>query len=101
MTSKWIRHWRRYRRSSGMQHELMTLGLCLLLGLLLIPSTIWLVGRLVLGQYANGGWGALLADYFLALAHGSSAFWLVAAGPYAMVWCWRLVRRMGPYIRGQ
>lgn len=101
MASKWIRYWQRYRRSSGVRHELTTLGLCLVLGLLLVPTAIWLVGRMVLGPYTKGGWGALLADYFSGLAHGSLAFWLVAAGPYALVWCWRLLRRIGPYVRGQ
>jgi len=99
--SKWIRYWRRYRSSRGLSHELMTLGLCLLLGLLLVPTAIFIVGRVVLGPYANGGWPALMGDYFSGLAHASSAFWLVAAGPYALVWCWRLARRTGRYARGQ
>lgn len=96
-----MQYWRRYRRSQGAPREFVTLGLCLLVGVLLMPTAIWLVGRAVLGPYTNGGLGSLLTNYFTGLAHGSLAFWLVAAGPYALVWCWRLMRRAGSYVRGQ
>ena len=96
-----IRYWRKYRSSSGSSHELATLALCLLLGLLVLPTGIWIVGRIVLGPYANGGLAALLGDYLIGLARGSAAFWLVAAGPYALVWSWRLIRHTARQLRGQ
>ena len=87
-----LQYWRRYRGTRGSQRELLTLALCLAIGLLLMPLLIWLVGSVVLGHYANGGLGALLHDYYLALLHGSLAFWLVALGPYAAVWLLRGLR---------
>jgi hypothetical protein len=87
-----LHYWRRYRRTRGAQREVLTLALCLAVGLLIMPLLIWLVGSLQLGPYANGGLGSLLRDYYLALAQGSLAYWLVALGPYAAVWLLRLLR---------
>lgn len=87
-----LHYWRRYRRTHGLQHELLTLALCLAAGLLLMPLLIWAVGSAELGPYANGRMGALLGDYYLALAKGSMAYWLVALGPYGAVWTLRVLR---------
>lgn len=85
--------WKSWRSTRGAQRELIVLGICLLIGMLLLPVAIWLVGDRLLGDYAHGGVGSLLADYYRGLAGGSLAFWIVAAGPYAAVWCVRLLRR--------
>jgi hypothetical protein len=92
-----LHYWRRYRRSRGLTRELVTLGLCLFLGLALMPLLIWIVGKAELGPYANGGLGALLGDYYLGLAKGSLAYWLVALGPYAALW---LLRGLRCWFRG-
>ena len=88
----WSKFWRRYRQTRGAQHELMAVGLCLALGLVVMPILIWLIGSSRLGPYANGGLLALWGDYLLALLHGSLAFWLVALGPYAGLWLFRGAR---------
>jgi hypothetical protein len=85
--------WRSYRQARGLRRELITIGLCLCTGLLLVPLAIWLVGTRLLGPYANGGLWNLLGDFFRGLASGSSAFWVVALGPYAALWILRLLRR--------
>jgi len=87
-----LHYWRRYRRTHGMTRELLTLALCLALGLTVMPLLIWIAGKAELGPYGNGGLGALLGDYYSALATGSLAFWLVALGPYAAVWLLRGLR---------
>jgi len=87
-----LHYWRRYRRTHGMTRELLTLALCLALGLTIMPLLIWIAGKAELGPYGNGGLGALLGDYYSALATGSLAFWLVALGPYAAVWLLRGLR---------
>jgi len=84
--------WRQYRRTRGLKRELLTLALCLAIGLLVMPLLIWVVGTTQLGHYANGGIGGLLGDYYLGLAKGSLAYWLVALGPYAAVWLLRGLR---------
>ena len=58
----------------------------LLCGVVVVPLLIWVAGNKVLGGYTHGpnqhaGPGALLGDFFVGLAHGSSVFWLVALGP--------------------
>jgi hypothetical protein len=85
-------YWRRYRRTRGKRREVLTLALCLAVGLLIMPVLIWLVGSIQLGPYANGGLGSLLKDYYLALMHGSLAYWLVALGPYVAAWLMRGLR---------
>ena len=87
-----LKFWRRYRQTSGVQHELMAFSVCLALGLIVMPILIWLVGSSRLGPYANGGLFALWRDYVAALAHGSLAFWLVALGPYVALWLLRGAR---------
>jgi hypothetical protein len=84
--------WRRYRRMRGPTGELITFVLSLAAGLLLVPALIWLVGSRTLGPYVNGGLPSLWRDYWSALAAGSLPYWLVALGPYAAVWVWRLLR---------
>lgn len=88
-----LHYWRRYRRTHGLARELVTLALCLLVGLLLMPVLIWAVGSAELGPYANGGLGALLADYYVTLAKGSLAYWIVALGPYGALWLLRGLRQ--------
>jgi len=85
-------YWRQYRRTRGLRRELLTLAICLAIGLLVMPILIWVVGSTQLGPYTNGGIGRLLADYYLALAKGSLAYWLVALGPYVAVWLLRGLR---------
>jgi len=64
----------------------VALGICLVVGVLVMPPLIWLIGSAKLGPYVGGGLFALWRDYALALIKGSLAFWLVALGPYALLW---------------
>ena len=78
--------WRRCLRTGsaftrGAKREVLTLLLCLGLGIVLMPMLIWLVGSRTLGPYTNGGPLSLWRDFAAGLVHGSLAFWLVALGP--------------------
>jgi hypothetical protein len=84
--------WRHYRRTSGAKHELLALGLCLGLGVVVVPAVVWIVGSWKLGPYANGGPWALWRDFIVALFHGSVPYWLVALGPYFGLWLLRAAR---------
>jgi hypothetical protein len=86
------RQWRRFRGTRGLQHELLTLLLCLALGVLVAPAMLYVAGQQVFGPYANGGYLRLLSDILKAMAGGSLPFWLFALGPYGAVWTWRLWR---------
>ena len=86
------RQWRRFRGTRGLKRELLTILLCLLLGLLLGPALVYLAGQPVLGPYANGGYPRFMGDMLRSLATGSLPFWLFALGPYGVVWVWRVLR---------
>jgi hypothetical protein len=80
----------RIRELSRTQRELLVFGAALLVGLLVMPLLIWLVGSRVLGPYIHGenlkaGPWSLFADYVVGLAHGSSVFWAVALGPAGLL----------------
>jgi len=76
---------------SRLVRELVIGGSALLVGLIVAPLLIFLMGRSTLGPYAHGGPGRLLADYFTGLAHGAPVFWAIALGPYVMTLLVRLV----------
>jgi hypothetical protein len=55
-----------------------------------VPLATWFVGDRILGPYTHGsnthaGPLPLLGDFFVGLAHGSTAFWLVAIGPALII----------------
>lgn len=81
------------------RRELVVYGAALLFGLLVMPFLIWFGGSRVLGPYTHGqnahaGPVALLADYFVGLAHGSAVFWAVALGPVLLLVLLRLFTRL-------
>src|SRR5579872_1845869 len=80
----------RIRELTRTQRELIAFGAALVLGVLVMPLLIWLVGSRVLGPYSHGenlkaGPWSLFSDYVVGLAHGSSVFWAVALGPAALL----------------
>ncbi len=88
--------WRALRPGT---RALVWYGLALAFGLLVVPFLIWLAGNRILGPYTHGqdahaGPLALLADYFVGLAHGSAVFWGVALGPVVMLFLLRLLVRL-------
>jgi hypothetical protein len=50
-----------------------------------------MLGNLVLGPYAPGGALRFFGDFFVQLAHGNPAFWLIAVGPCAFLLAARLL----------
>ena len=76
---------RRLRLPQGIRGELLLAGACLLIGLVLMPCLIWIIGRPVLGPYAHGSIFALLSDFYAGLGNGSLVFWAVALGPYLLL----------------
>lgn len=72
--------------------EAVTFGLALLVGLLVMPALIYLVGHYVLREYANGGLFALYGDFFKGLIEPGPSYWVVVAGPFAFLSLLRLFR---------
>jgi hypothetical protein len=69
----------------NVRRELILLGVGLILGLLLVPVLIDLLGARALGPYAGGDLKAFLAHFYRGLGIGSPGFWMVALGPYVMI----------------
>lgn len=86
-----IRGWSEYR---GSRAEFKRAGICLAIGVFIVPALIWAVGRGVLGPYTNGGLLAMWRDFLLGLGAGSEPFWFIALGPYLFIWFLRLIRRL-------
>ena len=79
-----------------MRREAVTVALCLILGWLLIPAAIFLVGQQFLGPYERGGYFSFVRDIAAGVISGSWTFWLLVLAPYGGIWLirlWRLVWR--------
>ena len=72
--------------------EAVTLGLAVLFGLLVMPALIYLVGSLVLNDYANGGVIALYFDFLKGLVEPRPSCWIVLIGPFVFLTLFRLFR---------
>jgi hypothetical protein len=64
------------------------LGL-LLIGFLVLPALIFLVGDAVFGEYGGSGFGAFYGALLGHLADGNTAAWFVVLSPYLV---WQLLR---------
>lgn len=62
----------------------------LIFGAVGAPLLVWIVGRISLGPYANGGMFAILGDFFTLLFSGSLAAWIVLVAPYVLISALRL-----------
>ena len=65
-------------------------GTAVLLGLVVVPLLIWVVGNRILGPYTHGsnlhaGPMALLGDYYEGLSKGWPSYWIVAVGPLVII----------------
>ena len=73
-----------------LRRELLWVLIAVVVGVLLLPPLIWLVGSRVFGPYAGGGSRDLVAHFFAGLGQGRPALWLVALGPYLVISALRL-----------
>ena len=86
--------WSGYLGTHGLAREASLAGICLLIGVLVMPCLIFALGRMSLGAYEHGGVFALWRDFLAGLGAGSEAFWFVALGPYLLLWLVRAARRL-------
>jgi hypothetical protein len=61
-----------------------------ILGLVVVPLLIWVVGNRILGPYSHGnnlhaGPMALLGDFYEGLSKGWPSYWIVAVGPLVII----------------
>lgn len=88
------RLWRHYRGARGLWHELLSVLVCLVIGVVVMPCLIFVAGRIALGPYANGGVFVLWRDFVAGLASGSEACWFIAVGPYLFLLLLRFGRQL-------
>jgi hypothetical protein len=69
--------------------EARWLGGLLLAGLVLLPLSIYVVGKLVFGEYGAGGLGDFYADLLGAFLNGEAVVWFLLLSPYLL---WQLCR---------
>lgn len=61
-------------------------------GLLVLPSLVFMVGQVLLGEYRPGaGVGEFYADLYGHLAQGSPGAWLLVLGPWLVIQLLRLL----------
>lgn len=80
------------RSSSPLTRELLWLLACLIVGVTLLPIAVYYTGVRVLGPYTGGGLWSFWGDFFRGLGHGGGPWWLIVAGPYALLLFVRAVR---------
>jgi hypothetical protein len=91
--------WRSYRRRRGIAHELTTLLLGIVAGLVVMPLGIYVCGQVLLGGYlrspaepAHAGPWAFFSDYLAGISGGSMPHWLILVGPYVTYLIFRIGR---------
>lgn len=75
-----------------LKFEATTFGLTLLVGLIVMPALIYLVGTAVLKPYANGGLFALYGDFLKGLVEPRPSCWIVLLGPFVFLTLFRIFR---------
>ncbi|HEY6455198.1 MAG TPA: hypothetical protein VIY90_07935 [Steroidobacteraceae bacterium] len=74
----------------ALRRELLWVLIGLVVGLLLLPPAIWLIGSRVFGPYAAGNARDLVDHFYRGLTQGQQAPWIVVLGPYVAIVVLRL-----------
>lgn len=72
--------------------EIIGLGVCLFVGIVLMPLLIFYVGAASLGRYEGAALGQLYGSVFSGLKEPSTAAWIVILGPYGLFLLFRALR---------
>lgn len=75
-----------------LRRELILAGICLVLGLVVLPALIYLVGTQLLGVYGGGPHiGSFYGDFFRNLFSATPRTWFIVVAPYLALWLLRLI----------
>jgi hypothetical protein len=81
-------------RRHRIRKESILAGICLGIGLIVLPALIYGFGSTVLGAYGGGPHlGSFYGDYIRNLASGTFRTWLIVLTPYLTVLALRLIFR--------
>ncbi len=75
-----------------MKKEITLLLISVLVGIIVLPIAIYLVGNLVFGEYGNDGYSRFFIDILAALSKGTGAIWFLILSPYIVLQILRLTR---------
>ena len=83
--------------------EAVWLGVLALIGLVLLPIAIYLVGRTVFGEYGGDGFGGFYGELLSGFVSGEPVVWFLLLSPYLLwllfrvtVWGFRRLGRSEP-----
>src|SRR5882724_9772152 len=80
------------------KRELVFAAAGVVVGFVVLPILIFMVGTVLLGPYAGGqSIGPFFTAFYVNLAHGSVRTWLIALAPYLAFWLVRLSIRRYPF----
>jgi hypothetical protein len=76
-------------KKDRIQREVTWFGGLLLAGLVILPLSIYMVGRAVFGDYGGGGLGDFYEELLGRLVRGEPVVWFLLLSPYLL---WQLCR---------
>lgn len=77
---------------SGIRFEVLLALSLVLFGLVVLPAVIYVVGAVLLGEYAGGGHlGSFYGDILRDLGQGSPQAWALVLGPLILTQAGRLI----------
>ena len=65
--------------------ELVIFAVCMFAGVAGLPALAFVIGQIVLGPYAGGGVGDIIANEFRGLRSLAWSSWVIALAPYGIV----------------
>lgn len=83
-----------YFSLSRPKFEALTLAIALLVGLVIMPVLIFIVGSYALKSYAHGGLFALFVDFCKGLVDLRPSCWIVLIGPFVFLSLFRICRHL-------
>ena len=83
-----------YFSLSRPKFEALTLAIALLVGLVIMPVLIFIVGSYALKSYAHGGLFALFVDFCKGLVDLRPSCWIVLIGPFVFLSFFRICRHL-------
>ena len=72
-------------KNKKLRKEIILFIVFLLLGLFLLPFLIYLIGYMVFGDYAGGGFTDLYKDLYIRISRIDPVAWFIILSPY-LIW---------------
>ena len=77
-----------------MKKERTLFFISMLVGIIVLPIAIYLVGNLVFGEYGKDGYSKFFIDILADLLKGAGTIWFLILSPYIVLQTLRLTRHI-------